>query len=352
VNRALLVAPRASSSFADEARTAAFRANLHDIVVEMAPPLNPGVGISRLARMFDAVEKSDAVVVAGGPLLHVGSDGEGRYSEIRTAAATCGYARARGKRVALVGVGVGVLPRAGDRALARALVRCSNLLVLRDEESSRALAAVGAPTPFWIGSDPCWMLSNEPPAEPSWGNQVVVAIDDYPIDVRGIALVLDLCRDQGFEVNLIPCLGGNHWRPWTAERIAAATRRDIQIADPVPDLLTLTAACRGARAVVTSSVAGIVAATNAGASFIALEGEPGSAALARRLGATVAPSHPEALASAIGAAPQGRLVNPSLVRKQIESAEEGFRLLRVLLHRGRTVEASELHGLPLGPVRW
>jgi polysaccharide pyruvyl transferase WcaK-like protein len=352
VQRALLIAPRNSSAFGDEARSAAFRASLVGINVANALALPSAGAVGRMGSLLDAVEQSDAVVFAGGALLHVGLARAEAYSGIAPAAALCAYARARGKIVAAVGVTVGLLPRGRDRALARSLVRHSSLLVLRDDESGRSLKAIGAPAPFRIGSDPCWMLVDKPNDERSRGNHIIAALDDHPVDVRGLAHALDECRREGFEVWLMPCRPRDSRRSGPIERIASWTHTGSHIADPVSDLSTLRLTCRGAAAVVTNSVASTVAAASAGSPVIPLEGEPGVDALARRLNANVAPSHRQSLGHVIAAAARRPSISPALMRAEIAYAEEGFRLLRVLLLHGRTPEATELHGLPLGPIGW
>jgi hypothetical protein len=40
------------------------------------------------------------------------------------------------------------------------------------------------------------------------------------------------------------------------------------------------------------------------------------------------------------------------VAREINRAEEGFRLLRILLSRGRSTELRELGGLELAPQEW
>ena len=67
-----------------------------------------------------------------------------------------------GARSRCVGVGADDLPGREARPLARWLVRHTDLLVLRDEESAAVLAAAGAPTPFRVGADPAWTLLGRP----------------------------------------------------------------------------------------------------------------------------------------------------------------------------------------------
>src|SRR5581483_11844545 len=119
-----------------------------------AVPARDGRAVARAARC------SDAVVFAGGTVFKTLDPRCGRRPSalLRNAAALAGGARAMGRPLAMVGVGVGALPTRSSRALARGLVRAADLLVLRDEESAAALAAAGAPAPLRVGADPAWSL--------------------------------------------------------------------------------------------------------------------------------------------------------------------------------------------------
>ena len=101
-----------------------------------------------------------------------------------------------GAAVALVGVGAGHLGGRESKVLARWIVRHSDLLVLRDEESASVLAAAGAAVPFRIGADPTWVLAGGPgprSVADRRGRAVTVAVshlagDDTLVDRLAMAL--------------------------------------------------------------------------------------------------------------------------------------------------------------------
>jgi hypothetical protein len=88
--------------------------------------------------------------------------------------------------------------------------------------------------------------------------------------------------------------------------------------------------------------------------FLAFAHEPKLAAAARRLGqpAVDSTAPPSSMTAALLAALDGPAAAPDAVRRERERAEDGFRLLRVLLARGRTEEAGAVHGLALRPEEW
>ena len=124
---------------------------------------------------------------------------------------------------------------------------------------------------------------------------------------------------------------------------------------PPADLHEARATFAGARLVVGLRFHALVAAAAAGAPFLAYAHEPKLAAIARRLG------QPAVIAQRVGrrrrrgdrrrgelpVAPSG-----SAVRAELARAEEGMRLLRLLLSEGRSDEADVIGALPLKPAEW
>jgi polysaccharide pyruvyl transferase WcaK-like protein len=365
-----------------------------------------------LATVGREIALADAVVVAGGTIfktLHP-SCGRAPLSLLRRTAALAAATRALRKPLALVGVGAAPLRGRGARALARSIVRAADLLVLRDEESAGHLAEIGAPTPVRVGADPAWTLLPDAaaptkggqtplaqaaaqsgktagtvaeggltplgPDEPAVvmrsaagghapvplaaggdgdGRPVVVALSHLaggPDLAERLAAGLAPVLDAGVSVRLDP------WQPDGDADLAAAvaTRLGdrIDLAPPPPDLLAARDAMTGARLVLAQRFHAIVAAAAAGVPVLAVAHEPKLAGLAGRLEQpAVAPEAPPAtLASAVLGALDGPAAPPASVRRERVHAEEGFRLLRVLLARGRSDEAVAVDGLPLRPEEW
>jgi polysaccharide pyruvyl transferase WcaK-like protein len=307
-----------------------------------------------------ALASSDAVVVAGGTVfqtLHPGG-GHRPLSLLQRAVALLGAARVLGKPRAMVGVGAGVLDSAMSRRLSRALVLQTNLLVLRDEESADVLAAAGAATPFRIGADPAWTLLEAPSRAPrAPGGPIVVALG---ILAGGASLPAHLAAalaplvEAGYDVRL---------QPW---QVTGNAVDDLALGEAVnkrlPRRLPLLAAPANlaearrlfaqAGLVVGLRFHALVAAAAAGTRFVAHAHEPKHAGLARRLGqvAVGTGESSAALTRAILDALERPAPSRASVVSQIEVAQAGMRLLRVLLAGGDAPPADEIEGLPFSPA--
>jgi polysaccharide pyruvyl transferase WcaK-like protein len=129
----------------------------------------------------------------------------------------------------------------------------------------------------------------------------------------------------------------------------------VQVLAPLRDLGARDTSMAGAGAVVALGSHALIAAATAGVPAVAVACEPAIADLARRLDQPLIAA--DASAAAVGDAILGALDHepalPNAIEGQIATAEEGFRLLRVLLSEGKSEEVTELSGLPLrrGPKR-
>ena len=124
---------------------------------------------------------------------------------------------------------------------------------------------------------------------------------------------------------------------------------------PPADVLEARERFAGARLVVAQRFHALVAAASAGTPAIAYAHEPKLAGLARRLAQpTLSPGADPALlgAAIVDAARAGRRPNAAAVGAQKAAAEEGFRLLRLVLDRGRNPDADTIGSLPLRPQTW
>jgi hypothetical protein len=66
----------------------------------------------------------------------------------------------------------------------------------------------------------------------------------------------------------------------------------------------------------------------------------------------IAVDRPAALTAAITASESPAPAATVAMRHAVAAAEEGFRLLRILLHGGRTSEADGLSSVELTPAAW
>jgi polysaccharide pyruvyl transferase WcaK-like protein len=96
----------------------------------------------------------------------------------------------------------------------------------------------------------------------------------------------------------------------------------------------------------------LIAAAAAGVPTVAVTHEAKLGALARRLEQRAAPVDfdPALLAVQVADAVEAPGPSPAAIKEQIDRAEEGFLLLRVLLSGGRTEESDALGALPLAPT--
>jgi polysaccharide pyruvyl transferase WcaK-like protein len=367
---ALLLGASGQRNPGDDAVGAAFGAALPGwrTLRVTSPPGRPGNGdrarstvdVGAPPAVARALVSSDALVVAGGTVFKTLDPGSGRrsLSLLRRAVALLGAARMLGKPRAMVGVGAGVLDSATSRRLARALVFQSDLLVLRDEESADVLAAAGAPTPFRVGADAAWTLLEPPPSGPrAPGGPIVVALGVLAGDASlpaHLAAALAPLIEAGHDVRL---------QPWD---VTGNGIDDLALGEAVNERLPRRLPLLGAPAnlpearrlfteaglVVGLRFHALVAAAAAGTRFVAYGHEPKHAGLARRLGqrAVGTGESSAALTRAILDGFERPAPSRATVESQIEGAQAGMQLLRVLL-AGRDAPAEdEIDGLPFSPA--
>lgn len=357
--RVLLAGPYGQRNPGDEALLAAFRAALpdHEVI--------PTAGTTTPQEVARRVRDADAVVFGGGTLFKQLRPASGRppLDLVTRALGLAVAARAAGRPLAMVGVGVGALSSRRGQLLARRIVHQADLLVLRDEESAGLLSEMGAPAPFRVGADPAWTLLAAAPDggwDPSGPVRVACSHEAGGLDtVEHVAAALRHVLAAGVRVELQPWQVGG---PGTVDDLdfARAVRARLggaaKLVLPPEDLAEAVDAMRGACAILAMRFHAIPAACVAGTPVVAFDHEAKLAALSRRLGrpALSPDAGPEALAAALLAAGRcGEHASGAAIRGEIAAAEEGFRLLRLLLSGGGSFEdAASLGQLPLRPQEW
>jgi polysaccharide pyruvyl transferase WcaK-like protein len=285
------------------------------------------------------------------------------------------------KPLALVGVGAGSLDGTLARRLTRFIVRSSDLLVLRDEESAARLAEAGAPTPFRVGSDAAWTLVGAPvqqaDAAPAvamrgaGGRPATVELDEAAPEAPVVVALSHLAGGDDLAERLAQGLEpvaaerDLHLQPWQTdvghggdETLAAEVAQRLgeraTVVAPPTDLIDARKRFADAGLVVALRFHAIPAAAAAGTPVLAMAHEPKLAGAARRLGQPTVPAGaaPDQLSGAVLDALDGPPADAGAVAAERGRAEEGFRLLRVLLARGASDEAADVDGLPLRPEEW
>jgi polysaccharide pyruvyl transferase WcaK-like protein len=323
-------------------------------------PVSP----TRRAQVARAAASADAVVVGGGTIfksLHPASRRH-PHALLANSSVLVGISSVLHRPVALVGVGAGVLTDQRARTLARFIVRHSDLLILRDEESASELIGAGAPGPFRVGADPSWTLLQAPDARGAHDASVRIVPSIYAVGPDGLGGMVERVAGtvrrllaDGFKVQL------QAWeRPPGARRIddgdivdALVSRfgPSVEVVPKPTSFVQAVESMQGCGSVLSFRFHALVAAAAAGVPAVAVTHEAKLGAMARRLEQRSVPVDfdPGVLADLVEEAVRAPGPAPAVIKDQIAMAEEGFRLLRVLLSGGRSDEADSLGALPLVP---
>jgi polysaccharide pyruvyl transferase WcaK-like protein len=280
----------------------------------------------------------------------IGTDrawGPGRGKLAESLALTL-VAQTRACRVALLGVRAEPVHDRRSRLLARSLAERADLVVLADDRSAQALVDAGSPAPLRVGADPVWAGLGGPLPPTDRRDVVVAAVRST--DAAG-ALVEPLRTLASFGLSLA-------LQPWE-RHMGDATRHcavlgealgpATEVLAPLHDIEDARRRFAGARLVVAGSPHALMAAAAADTPFVAAGGT-GAARIADALGQLASRNGdlPHALVAALEAAPP----DPASVAAEIEAAEEGFRLLRLLLSDGEEGAEALNGGTRFAPEAW
>ncbi len=314
-----------------------------------------------------AAASSDAVVVAGAHALADLAGGRWRRLEhlLAALALVAEHAITR-RRVAMVGVGGLDVGGPLGSVVQRALVRHTDLLVLRDAQGAARLVASGVPGPLRVGADPVWSLIEPRDVSVNRGARasrrvVVVPAPLAPGAERSggllarLATALEVLHSSGFEIVLQP------WR--SAPARTRARLGDLEIVHQLQERLgraVSVLSCPGslgqaiesmgdASLVLTLRFHALVAAGAAGLPAVAIALDPDLVGLGRRLSQPVLSFEADPSLIAETVVRTGSTAGPSVatIKEEIARAEEEFRLLRVVLRNGEGDGAAALGSLPL-----
>lgn len=155
----------------------------------------------------DELAKSDALVFAGGSIFQDATSGRSvaYYSQLVK------KAKNAGKKVFLVGQGVGPLDGFFSKRMAASAFNLADGIVCRDPSSPSLLKAIGVNKPVKVGADLAYLLPEQPPTEETSyavGNMKTVGIAPRPFGKdpkKAIQLFGDLARLL-FQANMMPVL--------------------------------------------------------------------------------------------------------------------------------------------------
>ncbi len=179
--------------------------------------------------------RAEAVVVGGSSPFSIADRRSGVHgrSPLVTTAALVTAASVLARPVAMVGVGTCRLPGVTARALARSIVRHTDLLVLRDEASVDELVRAGVPTPVRVGADPTWTLvaGSEPGRpEPAQRPSVIIAPSRSAAGAAGVHALVASLADT---VSRLSASGAHVLlQPWHVAE-PAGTGDDLAVIDAV-----------------------------------------------------------------------------------------------------------------------
>ena len=349
----------------DDALLRSFRAALTDARVTVASDDvgRPVAGVRLVPsrsprRLAQVLWRSRVLVVAGGVVFKTLPRHTGRppHDLLRRALLLTHAARAAGRRVAFVGVGAGALGDRQARVLARRVARTADLLVLRDSASAQALLQLGVPGPLRVGADPTWTLPMD--LDPDAERDGVLVIVSRQADAGAMVPALaDGLAALGLPVRVAPWqLGGTGPDDLDVARLLrqalVARGLDAHILLPPGGLDDAAVQAAAARVVVTARFHGIVAAARAGTPSVALAHEPKLAALSAELGqpAVRPAAAPDELCQAVRDALARGSAAPAVVARQQALAEDGFRLLRLLVSGGESFADEDAPALPYVPA--
>ncbi len=287
----------------------------------------PSVPRKDRAAFRRALGDSDALVFVGGSIFQ---DATSLRSVFYYSSLVSEATRA-GKRVLLVGQGVGPLRRTLGKRWAAAAFEKADAIVVRDPASAQALKSLGVSRPVRLGADPAFLLPNPQGGEGEAfgvGSMRTVGLAPRPVkDDPSIAAVFgDLARKL-FDSGLMPVLieMDRAFDGPLLDQIAKRQGGKVPELRRVPSPVQVQQRIRRMEAVVAVRLhAGILAAT-VGVPSVMVDYDPKVAAFARATELPLAPG--KASADALFARVQSLLKDREAACARLEARTEELRTL-------------------------
>lgn len=289
---------------------------------------------------------------------------------------------ARGKQVAVTGVGLSVQTARRTGVSARLLTAVPDLLFVRTEATARILVRAGARPPIRVGADPLWLaLARELSRvdvlatvltsgadgtgvlgrRSSWksSDKLLVAgcLPDHTLTPLVAAAVAQLTR-EGLRVMVQTGPGADDAKRYrSGPRLASSIAERVVGTEVLEGPLSVQSAIEqsaSARLVMAMDWPSTCVAAAVGTPLLAVTEDPEVAALAALLGqATVTPQAGEkAISRAALAALAGEGAAADGLASQLQGARGGLGMLRMLLDRGKGKDLPALGALTLHPEPW
>ncbi|MDA8391266.1 MAG: hypothetical protein M0Z87_00390 [Actinomycetota bacterium] len=328
-------------------------------------------------RWHSALGSSAALVIPGGKVNLGARTPLG--SPLRGLAAA---AVARGKQVAVTGVGLSGQAARRTGVSARLLTAVPDLLFVRTEATARILVRAGARPPIRVGADPLWLaLARELSRvdvlatvltsgadgtgvlgrRSSWktSDKLLVAgcLPDHTLTPLVAAAVAQLTR-EGLRVMVQTGPGADDAKRYrSGPRLASSIAERVVGTEVLEGPLSVQSAIEqsaSARLVMAMDWPSTCVAAAVGTPLLAVTEDPEVAALAALLGqATVTPQAGEkAISRAALAALDGEGAAADGLASQLQGARGGLGMLRMLLDRGKGKDLPALGALTLHPEPW
>ncbi|MGX1982268.1 polysaccharide pyruvyl transferase CsaB [Thermolongibacillus altinsuensis] len=238
-----------------------------------------------LKEIIRALRESDGLISGGGSLLQ---DKTG-WRSIPYYTGVMQLAKRLGKPVMVYAQGIGPVEQIQNKWLVKNTMNKVDLITVRDEESKQLLESLNVDKTIKVVPDPVMGLSVTSLQSEWWSSQsfqkpvVAVSVREWPCEhdfKRKIALALDRCVEEGYEVVFVP-MHGKHDEE-TSKQVAAMMEKKAWIAPYDASIEEKIAIIAQATVLVGMRLHSLIFASITNTPFIALSYDPKIDAFAKQ----------------------------------------------------------------------